>query len=314
MEHLVFATEPYDYLCREICSRPGFIKGELERKTFPDGERYLRIKSNVYGRNVVVLGGTINDSTTLEIYDLASGLIAQGADNISILIPYFGYSTQEREVLRGDVVTAKSRATLLSSIPKARLSTEIVLLDLHTPGIAQYFDPNIHSVHLSAHTIHLDLIKKVKAKGDTIIGCTDAGRAKWVQELANEAGVHAAFVYKMRKPDGSTEVTGINADVNKKNLILYDDMVRSGSSLINAGAAYRAAGAASVTAVVTHGVLPADALQKLQSCGHFDQLHCSNSHPSAVAQGSSAFIQVHSIAGLFTEYLSRRSGTHRKTP
>lgn len=306
MDHIIFATEPYEYLSKELCTFPGFSRGELTRKTFPDGERYLRITSDVYGRNVIVLGGTIDDRSTLEIYDMASGLVALGADNISILVPYFGYSTQERAVLAGEVVTAKSRANLLSGIPKARLSTEIVLLDLHTPGIAQYFNADVHSVHLSAHSIHLKLIKKIMGKGETIIGCTDAGRAKWVQELANEAGVPAAFVYKKRATDGSTSITGINADVKNKQLVLYDDMVRSGSSLINAGAAYKAAGAAAVTAIVTHGVLPGDALKTLEKSGYFAALHCSNSHPSAVAQPA-GFLKIHSIAGLFNDYLTRRA-------
>lgn len=312
MDHLVFATEPYEYLGKELCSFPGFNRGDLNRKTFPDGERYLRITSNVYGRNVVIVGGTIDDRSTLEIYDMASGLVALGADNISILVPYFGYSTQERAVLAGEVVTAKSRANLLSAIPKARLSTEIVLLDLHTPGIAQYFNADIHSVHLSAHSIHLNLIKKVMEKGATIIGCTDAGRAKWVQELANEAGVPAAFVYKRRESDGSTSVTGINADVKNKQLVLYDDMVRSGNSLINAGAAYKAAGAAAVTAIVTHGVLPGDALKNIEKSGYFSEFHCSNSHPSGVAQ-KTGFIKIHSIAGLFNEYLTRRAKNAQRT-
>lgn len=312
MDHLVFATEPYEYLSKELCALPGFNRGELLRKTFPDGERYLRISSSAYGRNVIVLGGTIDDRSTLEIYDMASGLVALGADNLSIIVPYFGYSTQERAVLAGEVVTAKSRANLLSAIPKARLSTEIVLLDLHTPGIAQYFNADVHSVHLSAHSIHLALIREVMEKGDTIIGCTDAGRAKWVQELANEAGLPAAFVYKRRESDGSTSVTGINADVKDKQLVLYDDMVRSGSSLINAASAYKTAGAATVTAIVTHGVLPGGALKCLEESGHFAALHCSNSHPAAVGQAP-GFLKIHSVAGLFNEYLTRREKGAKRT-
>jgi len=307
MDHLIFATEPYSYLCDELCAMPGFSRGDTERKTFADGERYLRITSNVYGRKVIILGGTIDDRSTLDIYDLASGLVALGAADLSLLIPYFGYSTQERSVLPGEVVTAKSRATLLSSIPKARHSTEIVLLDLHTPGIAQYFDPNIHSTHLSAQAIHLSIIKKALKKGETIIGCTDAGRAKWVQELANAAGIPAAFVYKMRHKDGTSSVTGINADVEKKHLILYDDMVRSGTSLINAATAYKAAGAATVTALVTHGVLPERSLEALEACGHIEQLLCSNSHPSAMEKKDHAFLKLHSVAELFAKYLANKS-------
>lgn len=308
MGHIVFATESYEYLAQELCGRAGYKRGGLERKVFPDGERWLRITSDVYGENIVLIGGTHNDAATLDVFDLANGLVAQGADHLSIVIPYFGYSTQERAVLKGEVVTAKSRASLLSAIPRARLSTEVVLLDLHTPGIAHYFNSNLHSVHLSAQPLHLDLIRKIIATGETIIGCTDAGRAKWVQELANEAGVQAAFVYKQRKSDGSTSVTGINADVQGKHLVLYDDMVRTGGSLIKAAAAYRAAGASHVTAVVTHAVLPGDALQKLRSSDHFTELHCTDSHPAAIQLAAQAggFLKVHSIVNLLGAHLDLR--------
>lgn len=306
MTALVFSTNAYEYLADELCAVTGFQRGDLERKHFPDGERYLRIKSKVYGKNIIIVGGTSDDPGTLELYDLASGLVAEGADNLSLLVPYFGYSTQERAVQSGEVVTAKSRATLLSAIPKARLSTEVVLLDLHTPGIAQYFDPNIHSVHLSAHDLHLRLFQQLKAKGASVIGCTDAGRAKWVQELANDAALPAAFVYKSRTADGKTTVTGINADVSGKHLILYDDMVRSGGSLINAAKAYLSAGASSITAVVTHAVLPGDALDKVQKSGCFTQLHCTNSHPRSVGLLSNGFVTVHSVAELFVDHLKKR--------
>jgi len=108
----------------------------------------------------------------------------------------------------------------------------------------------------------------------------------------------------MRNKNGASTVTGINADVENKHLILYDDMVRSGGSLINAAKAYKAAGAATVTAMVTHGVLPGQALENLQNSGYFEQLLCSNSHPSAVAKKESAFLKLHCVARLFADYFN----------
>ncbi len=306
MSRVVFSTEPYGYLEQALVQHKGFVSGKLARKTFPDGERLLRIGDELRGKDVVVLGGTFSDAATLELFDLAVGLVGLGVNTLSLVIPYFGYSTQERATRPGEVVTAKSRAVLLSAIPRARLTNEAVLIDLHTPGITHYFEGHLHSTHLSAHPIPLKIVKEAQAKGSVVIGCTDAGRAKWVQNLANEAGVSAAFVYKTRHADGKTSVTGINADVAGKHVLLYDDIVRTGGSLLHAAEAYKKAGATKITGLVTHAVLPGDALKKIQSSGLFDVLHATDSLPRAreLEAAAGGFLKVAPltplIAGHFT--------------
>jgi ribose-phosphate pyrophosphokinase len=93
--------------------------GKVEVKDFPDGERYQRIVSDISDKDVILVAGTISDQDTLELYDLACALVKYGARSLDLVIPYFGYSTMERSVKRGEVVTAKTRARLLSSIPWA---------------------------------------------------------------------------------------------------------------------------------------------------------------------------------------------------
>src|SRR6185436_10356359 len=106
-----------------------------------------------------------------------------------------------------------------------------------------------------------------------VLGATDAGRAKWVQSLARGLGVEPAFVYKSRDPgSGSLTVTGINADVRGREVVLYDDMIRTGSSLLQAGRAYLAAGATKVHAIASHLVLPDDSLDKLRAAGVFEHI------------------------------------------
>src|SRR5215470_1271818 len=118
-EPLVFAIGPYDYLGRAIAARSGWEFGGLERKTFPDGEHYRRIETDPADRDVVLVGGTIDDACTLELYDTACGLAMLGAYRLRLVMPFFGYATMERAVKPGEIVTAKTRARLLSSIPLA---------------------------------------------------------------------------------------------------------------------------------------------------------------------------------------------------
>jgi ribose-phosphate pyrophosphokinase len=305
---LVYAISRYEPLADRFCEHPIFEKGRIERRDFPDGERYLRVLDDLRGRDAVVVGGTIDDTATLELFDIACGLVGLGVNTLSLVVPYFGYSTQERAVWPGEVVTAKSRAVLLSAVPRARLTNEIVLLDLHTPGISHYFEGHLHSVHLSGEPFALRVVRDIAAKAPTVVACTDAGRAKWVQSLANQSGQIAAFVYKSRSKSGQVSVTGVNADVQGKHVVIYDDMVRTGSSLVQAAQAYLDAGAAAITAVTTHAPLPHDSLDKIRSTGLLTALHCTDSHPRVLELAKSAgdFLRVQSVTDLYLELFSRR--------
>ncbi len=143
MKPILFAIESYQYLAEELLKSDNFEQGNLKQQVFSDGELYQRVESNVDGRKVILIGGTYNDRATLELYDLASALVNQGADSLSLIIPYFGYSTMERAVKEGEVVTAKSRARLLSSIPRSNKGNKIYLFDLHTEGLPHYFEGSL---------------------------------------------------------------------------------------------------------------------------------------------------------------------------
>ncbi len=300
MTTLVYSTAAYDYLADEVCGLgAGCERGEVERKQFPDGEHYRRLVTDCDDRDVVLVGGTVTDGDTLELYDLACALVYYGARRLTLVIPFFGYSTMERAVKEGEVVTAKARARLLSSIPSAALTNRVLLFDLHVDGVTHYFEGEMHPVQLYGKPVVSDLARQLGGGGDFVLACTDAGRAKWVESLANTLGVTAAFVYKRRLSGSQTQVAGVSAHVRGKNVVIYDDMVRTGSSLIGAAQAYRDAGATDVSAVCTHGVLPGDSLARIEASGALSHLACTNSHPRAVALGqSSSYLRVESIAPL----------------
>jgi len=300
--HLVFSTRAYGDLAAKILDLSGAEKGDLETKFFPDGERYQRIDSDVRDRDAVVVGGTVSDSDTLELYDLAFALVKQGARTLTMLLPYFGYSTMERAVRKGEVVTAKARACLLSAIPPAADGSRVVLLDLHSEGIPHYFEGSLCPVHLYAKSIVLESIRELG--GDNfVLGATDAGRAKWVESLANELNVSAGFVFKRRLDGERTEVVAMNADVRGRKVVIYDDMIRTGGSLIQAAEAFRAAGATQVAVVTTHGLFPGEAVTRIQKCGAIERIICTDSHPRA-RELASDFVTVKSTAQLFADYLA----------
>jgi ribose-phosphate pyrophosphokinase len=299
-EPIVFSIADYDYLGRAVAARTGWEVGAVTRKTFPDGEHYLRIDSDPADRDVVLVGGTTSDAATLELYDLACGLVTGGAYRLRLVMPFYGYSTMERSIKHGEIVTAKTRARLLSSIPAASRGTQVFLLDLHVASIAYYFEGGIRPVHMYGKALVTAAARRLGGD-DFVLACTDAGRAKWVESLANDLHVDAAFVYK-RRHDAATEVTGVSAQVSGKRVVIYDDMIRTGGSLLAATRAYRDAGALAIDAIATHGLFPGDSLAKLAASDLLGRIVVSDSHPRAVALQSD-FLEVASTAGVLVEHL-----------
>lgn len=303
MEHkkIIFSIPSYTYLLNRVVALGDFEKGEIEVKIFPDGERYQRILTPVNGKEVVLIGGTISDRDTLEIYDLAYALIKYGAKSIHLVFPYFGYSTMERAVKLGEVVTAKSRAVMFSSLPRTSLGNHFVFFDLHSEGIPHYFEGQVLINHVYCKPIIIKAARELADDG-LVMACTDAGRAKWVESLANEMGVNAAFVFKRRISGEKTEVTSISADVEGKDVVIYDDMIRTGGSLINAAKAYKAAGAKKIFTISTHGLFTDNAIKRIQDSGVIEKVIATDSHPNSEAL-QSKFLQVESIAALIVNQL-----------
>lgn len=281
---IIFSTTNYEYLKNAILDIQHIPDnyyyldtGRIDRKPFPDGETYHKME-DVSGRDVVILGGTVSDSETLELYDMACHCAKDGANSLTLVIPYFGYATMERAVHSGEVVKAKTRARLLSSIPATNM--KVLFMDLHSEGTPHYLEGTIRPVHLYAKKLIIQMCLELSGfKKDFVLASTDAGRAKWVESLANEMGVECAIITKRRASGTDTSIVGINADVKGKNVVIYDDMIRTGGSLINAGKAYKDAGAAKVFAVASHGVLPGDSIFKLYESNVFDKVYVTNTHP-----------------------------------
>lgn len=302
---LAFCAHSYAYLGDELCQLGGFDRGEIEVRHFPDGERYQRLLTAVAGRDVLLIGGTISDADTLALYDVACAIVKYGAESLTLIIPYYGYSTMERAVRPGEVVTAKTRARLLSSIPPAYAGNRVVLLDLHVSGIEHYFEGALAPIHIYGKPLIRQAALELAGGLDFVLACTDAGRAKWVESLANDLGVSASFVFKRRLDGSRTEVQAVSAQVEDQHVLIYDDMIRTGSSLINAARAYKDAGAKRIAALTTHGLFPGEALEQIRATGLFEAIVASNSHPRAqeLAARSGGFLQLRSVAPLIISAL-----------
>jgi len=308
---VIFSTREYQSFASHFVTQlPGSVAGEIERKPFPDGEVGLRLITPVEGHDVIFVGATWNNDATLEIYDVSCAIAKYGARSLTVVIPYFGCSTMERATRHGDVVTAKTRARLLSAIPKTHVGNHVLLLDLHSEGIPHYFEGDVTASHVYAKPVIHQAVEQIAKEydpdrgiGSCVLASTDAGRAKWVESLANDFGIPAAFIIKRRESGTQTKVLAVSADVKGKLVVLYDDMIRTGGSLIEAAKAYRSAGAAQVAVVATHGVFAGDAMVKMTGSKLFGKIIVTDSHPRAMELSGKGTVEVYSVADLFVPWL-----------
>jgi len=307
---IIFSTEPYNYL-KDILLKESsdfFIEGEIQKEVFADGERYKRINpAQILNQNVLLIGNTANDNM-LDLLDLASAIVKYGAKTLNIVIPYYAYSTMERPTKTGDVVTAKTRSRFLSAIPLAHEGNTVYFLDLHAEGIPFYTEGAIQTVHMYGKSLVKEVIDSLGDKKDIILASPDAGRAKWVESLALEFGVDSTFVLKKRTGKDQVELMAIHEKGSFKNkkILIYDDMIRTGGSLLKAAEAYRKAGASEIDVITTHGIFCDNGLEKIKNSGIVKKVYCSNSHPNTELYNKDPFLEIKDMSSILMKYLTKK--------
>ncbi len=277
----ILFSEKYRYLAESmIRTNTLFEFNELpiEHKIFPDGEFYHRILNSDEIRNkpAIYICGTVDDVAILEAYNIACTLVRKRCSSLHIVIPYFGYGTMERAVHSGEVVTAKNIARLLSSIPLSAQGNFIYMIDLHAIDMQYYFEGAIHPIHLTCRSVVEKMIADLPRPA--VLASTDMGRAKWIEKMSNQLGLESAYIMKKRLSGNETEVVALNAEVKGKDVAIFDDMIRSGGSIINAARAYKQAGAENIYVLTVHGVFTAGAVEKMKSSGIISGIYCTNTH------------------------------------
>ena len=295
------SSSGYQYLKANMLRYDGRFRDiQIDDQTFPDGEHYWKIEDSgrIAGVPAVYICGTTDDAAIFEAYNICCTLVREGCSALHLVIPYFGYSTMERAVKDGEVVTAKNIARLFSSIPLSAQGNHIYMMDLHSLGTQYYFEGNIHPVHLTAQPVVDRMIADIRAEGcSPVLASADMGRAKWIEKMSNRLNIPGAYIMKKRISGSETVVEALNADVKDRDVIIFDDMIRSGSSIINAAQAYKSIGARDIYIACVHGVFVPGALEKLKNSGLVKAVYCTNTH-ARTQQLTDGFIKVYDISGV----------------
>ena len=229
-------------------------------RRFADEEVFVEIHENVRGEDVFVLQSTsypTNDNL-MELLIMIDALKRASAKRITAVVPYFGYARQDRKPGPRTPISAKLVANLITKAGADR----VLSVDLHAGQIQGFFD--IPTDNLVATPVLAQDIRENYARGDDLmIVSPDVGGVVRARSLASRLNADLAIVDKRRPKAGESEVMNIIGDVEGRSCILFDDIVDSGGTLVNAAKALIDQGATEVSAYISHGVLSGPAVQRI---------------------------------------------------
>ena len=228
-------------------------------RRFSDMECFVEIHENVRGEDVFVVQSTsypANDNL-MELLVCIDALRRGSARRITAVMPYFGYARQDRKSGPRTPISAKLVANLLTVAGANRVLT----LDLHAGQIQGFFDIPVDN--LFSAPVFLRDIKEVFDTNNIMMVSPDVGGVVRARAIAKRLETELAIIDKRRDQAGRSEVMHVIGDVEGRTCILVDDIVDSANTLCNAAVALKEAGAASVSAYTTHGVLSGDAVSRV---------------------------------------------------
>ena len=254
----IFSGNAHRELAEGICRHIEMRLGVCEVTRFSDGEIYVEIGENVRGVNCFAVQPTcspVNDNL-MELLVMIDALKRASAGSIVAVIPYFGYARQDRKVKQRTPISAKLVADLVTAAGADR----VVAVDLHAGQIQGFF--NIPVDHLFAMPVMIDYLRTRFSK-DSIVVSPDAGGVERARAYAKRLSTTLAIIDKRRSSPNVSEVMNIIGDVKGKDTVIVDDMIDTAGTLAQAAKAVMDAGARTVSACATHGVLSGPAIQRI---------------------------------------------------
>ncbi|MDB9761992.1 ribose-phosphate pyrophosphokinase [Alphaproteobacteria bacterium] len=269
---------------------------------FADQEVFVEINENVRGKNIFIIQSTsmpANDHL-MELLITIDALKRASAQTVTAVIPYFGYARQDRKVGPRTPISAKLVADILTTAGINRLLT----LDLHAGQIQGFFDIPVDNLY-AAPVITKDIKKNYQNK-DIVVISPDVGGVVRARGIAKRIDGDLAIVDKRRDKANVSEVMNIIGDINGRDCIIVDDIVDTAGTLCNAAEALINAGAKSVSAYITHGVLSGPAVERIKN-SKLDELVITDSIAPTKLILDASNIRILKLAPLIAEAIRRIS-------
>ncbi len=296
----VFAGRSNPVLAKSIAKEIGKRLGNVEFKTFSDGELWVKYRENIRGCDVYIIQSTNPPAENLmELLIMMDAARRASARKVTAVIPYFGYARQDRKDQPRVSITAKLIANLLTEAGADR----VVTMDLHAPQVQGFFDIPVDHLYSSVVLARYFMKRRLK---NLAVCSPDVGGIKMARAYAKRLGAELVVIDKRRPRQNVAEVMNIIGDVRGKNILIVDDLIDTGGTMCNAVEALRNAGAEKVFAACTHPVLSGKAFERINA-SRLEQLVVTDTLPLKI---ESPKIRVESVSHIFAEAISRSFG-HR---
>jgi ribose-phosphate pyrophosphokinase len=298
----VFTGNINPALAREICQVLEIELGEANVQRFPGGETGVQLCENVRGKDVYIVqsvcagNGLSPNDALMELLILIDAASRASARRITAVLPYYGYARQDRKDRPRVPITAKLISNLLVTAGARR----VLAVDLHSNQIQGFFDipmDHLYSINLFANYLS-------EKKLENLVAVTpDVGNIKMTRAYSELLQAPLAIVDKRRASGVETEVMNVIGDVEGKNVVIIDDLISTGGSLVEAAEALKAKGALDISAAIVHPVLAGPAVERVQN-SILTELVVSNTIPvpEEVQNGK---IKVLSVAPILGEAIRR---------
>ena len=298
---MVFSGNANRKLAQDIVNHLNIPLGKALVAQFSDGEIQVEIQENVRGRDVFVVQPTCapTNDHLMELLIIVDALHRASAGRITTVIPYLGYSRQDRRVRSARVpISAKVVANMITSVGTSRVLT----VDLHADQIQGFFDLPVDNVYASP--VLLGDVWRQKIENPMIVSPDVGGvvRARALAKRMDDADL--AIIDKRRPNPNEAQVMNIIGEVEGRSCVIVDDMVDTAGTLAQAAAALKNHGASRVAAYATHAVLSGNAVRNVES-SVLDELVVTDTIPLTPEAAACPRIRQLSVAGLLAESIRR---------
>jgi ribose-phosphate pyrophosphokinase len=255
---MVFSGRGNPELSAKVADKLGIELGQVDIKTFADGEIYVKYGDSIRGADVFIIQSTCRpvNENLVELLIMAQAARLASAHRVTAVIPWMGYSRQDKKSCPREPITAR----LVADIIQAAGVDRVVTMDLHAGQLQGFFSVPVD--HMTALSMIADYFKMKDLK-DIVVVSPDAGGMKTAKRMADRLGCSLAVLSKFRDGHNQSRVMAVIGEVEGKTAIMVDDIIDTAGSVVNGAQALIDHGANEVYAACSHAVLSDPAYERI---------------------------------------------------
>lgn len=253
---IIFSLQNTKNLAENVAKVNYWEIGRYIQKNFSDGEEYIRLKNNVNGENILLVGALRKLEDVFRFFLLANAVKNNSAKNIYALVTYLGYCRQDRVIEKGEPISLE----VISEMFNASGIKKLFIVDWHSDNIKKYL--KIPVVNLIPLDIFAAQVKRIK---NLVLVGPDEGAKGKVLSLNKITKLSVAILKKIRPAQEKAKIIEMEDGVEGKNIAVIDDMIETGGTIVEAAKFLKNHGAKDIYVLATHGIFSGNAQQNIQN-------------------------------------------------